>query len=72
MKSTGKTGAGGDQTKQIEELKAKLAAAEAKTRDYGGHSICSYEVCSVELCSFDRHFEEAGRPASARVRQTRD
>jgi len=32
--STSKTGAGGDQTKQIEELKTKLAAAEAKNRDY--------------------------------------
>ena len=31
---TGKS-AGADQTKQIEELKKKLAAAEEKTKDYG-------------------------------------
>ena len=30
---TSKTG--GDQSKQVEELKKKLEAAEAKTRDYG-------------------------------------
>lgn len=35
MQSGKAAGPGGDQAKQIEDLKQKLAAAEAKAKDYG-------------------------------------
>ena len=38
--------ADGDQAKVIEELKAKLAASEAKTKDFGKH--CIFCFCKDE------------------------
>lgn len=66
--------AGGDQTKQIEELKTKLAAAEKKAADYGqSMHLLSALTASLTgiMAKFTRYCEETSRTEREGVRPPR-
>ena len=62
-----KSRANGD-SKEIEELKKKLAAAEARSRDFGKSRPLLTADSVVPKPPLDRHAEKASRATSSRIR----
>lgn len=57
----------GDQSKVIEELKAKLVVMEAKERDFGRFSVRIYAILDIHVASFVRDPQKAVVPTSRGV-----
>lgn len=74
QKTEGKPGAK-DQSAEIAELQKKLAASEAKSRDFGKdkkvHLALAAFLSHYTYGSLCRNFEEAGKTAGHRIRPPR-